>query len=237
MKIRNGFVSNSSSSSFLVAFDKVPESLEEVKNIMFPNEEYNKTEEGFEILNLANDIFKNLIKPLTKEEVLEIFKEGTSRYYGIERSREKEERSLRENGFKEESIKNLVSMYYFPKPSLEDCFCVDEKLYQNVLLEKEKTKQKEEEANDFCSSLKKTWSSQDPLIKNKIKEYYKQMSKEDKAEEKLAIKDGRHFFKKNKDKFIFYFEFSDHSFDGDYSPLESNDECWGNLKFICFSHH
>lgn len=35
MKIRNGFVSNSSSSSFLIAFNKMPESREEIKNFFF----------------------------------------------------------------------------------------------------------------------------------------------------------------------------------------------------------
>jgi len=35
MKVRNGFVSNSSSSSFIVAWNKKPESVEEVKNILF----------------------------------------------------------------------------------------------------------------------------------------------------------------------------------------------------------
>lgn len=39
MKIRNGFVSNSSSSSFVVAFPKVPESAEEVQNILFGDDE------------------------------------------------------------------------------------------------------------------------------------------------------------------------------------------------------
>lgn len=39
MKIRNGFVSNSSSSSFVVAFNKEPKTIEDVKKQMFGNEE------------------------------------------------------------------------------------------------------------------------------------------------------------------------------------------------------
>jgi len=37
MKVRNGFVSNSSSSSFLVVFDKMPEDVYEVHRLLFPN--------------------------------------------------------------------------------------------------------------------------------------------------------------------------------------------------------
>jgi hypothetical protein len=36
MKVRNGFVSNSSSSSFLVVFDKLPDNENELKELMFP---------------------------------------------------------------------------------------------------------------------------------------------------------------------------------------------------------
>ena len=35
MKIRNGFVSNSSSSSFVVAFPKMPKDVQELKQILF----------------------------------------------------------------------------------------------------------------------------------------------------------------------------------------------------------
>lgn len=40
MKIRNGFISNSSSSSFIVRLPKKPKTFEELKNSMFPNKEW-----------------------------------------------------------------------------------------------------------------------------------------------------------------------------------------------------
>lgn len=39
MKIRKGFVSNSSSSSFVVAFPSIPESVEDVKKILFDDDQ------------------------------------------------------------------------------------------------------------------------------------------------------------------------------------------------------
>lgn len=237
MKIRNGFVSNSSSSSFLVPFDKVPESLEELKNLMFPDKELNSIvkddDEGVSVFSLVRDIYKYLKDPLTDKEILKAFECGTVRYYGIETSEENERKSLKENGFEESSIDNLLELYYFPLPSLENYFCVDEKLYKATILEKIKTKQKLEEVN----KIRSLWNSKNILIKNKIKEYYDQVSKMHKVEKKLAKKDGKYFLEKNKGKVVFSFNFSDHTFDENYSPLESDDRYWGDLEHVCFSCH
>jgi len=39
-KVRNGFVTNSSSSSFIVAFDELPSSIEELQNLLFDDSQY-----------------------------------------------------------------------------------------------------------------------------------------------------------------------------------------------------
>ena len=63
MKIRNGFVSNSSSSSFLVMWDKKPKDTEELKNILFGDtksigDPY--SDNGYTTTELANTLFRDL---------------------------------------------------------------------------------------------------------------------------------------------------------------------------------
>jgi hypothetical protein len=79
MKTRHGFVSNSSSSSFIVIFDKEPTSKEELKNLLFPNNnmddyldfsDYN--EEKMTIEEVVHYVFAEL-KEANRKSLLGVF--------------------------------------------------------------------------------------------------------------------------------------------------------------------
>lgn len=87
MKIRNGFVSNSSSSSFVVAFDKKPKE-HELLDILFPLDKHKRREgvnspwgcesEGVDVYSATTIIWEQLKdqKPLTKKQILEEIQSG-----------------------------------------------------------------------------------------------------------------------------------------------------------------
>lgn len=73
MKIRNGFVSNSSSSSFIVAFPREPSSVEEVKETLFPNgdETYSYYEYHCSTQEVSETVWKDIQgqKPNNKDKI------------------------------------------------------------------------------------------------------------------------------------------------------------------------
>jgi len=95
MKIRNGFVSNSSSSSFLVAFDRTPESAEDLHDMMFPTECCVQECEGavmdsHEIAQAVYDrikINKTKFNPLQKHELYEFIEDGWSFYKATDKEK------------------------------------------------------------------------------------------------------------------------------------------------------
>jgi hypothetical protein len=86
MKVRNGFVSNSSSSSFIVGFPKLPSSPEELETMMFdkPGEvqPYDFCQ-STPTIDVARRVFKDMSDDnfkssrLTKRKALEVIQEGS----------------------------------------------------------------------------------------------------------------------------------------------------------------
>ncbi len=79
MKIRRGFVSNSSSSSFIVAFPRKPVDVEDLKEMMFGKQEWHYSsigEDDVPTLLIARKVFDRMGEPATSEEVFESIRGG-----------------------------------------------------------------------------------------------------------------------------------------------------------------
>ena len=83
MKIRNGFVSNSSSSSFVVAFPHKPETIEELKEMMFGKQEFHyisiygeKGQTDYPTQVIAEAVFNTIEERATEEQVIESIENG-----------------------------------------------------------------------------------------------------------------------------------------------------------------
>ncbi len=80
MKIRKGFISNSSSSSFVVAFPHKPESVEDLKTMMFGKQKWHYADiyDDKDILTklIAEKVLNKIKKEATKEEIYKSIKNG-----------------------------------------------------------------------------------------------------------------------------------------------------------------
>lgn len=81
MKLRFGFVTNSSSSSFLVSFDTVPQTIDELRKLMFGDRTHFPSAFGNEVyttLEIAEVVFRDMQKngPVTDEIIDNIYRYG-----------------------------------------------------------------------------------------------------------------------------------------------------------------
>lgn len=88
MKIRIGFISNSSSSSFIVAFSHKPKSVEDVREMLFGKQEWHYTghnwgDEPSDVSTqaIAQSVFNKIQKKATKKEMLDSIQNGWFDYY------------------------------------------------------------------------------------------------------------------------------------------------------------
>lgn len=86
MKVRKGFVSNSSSSSFVVAFPRKPESVEDVKEMMFGKQEWHYDsiyERDVPTHPIAEKVFAKMGSIATGEEIFESIRHGWFGSWGL----------------------------------------------------------------------------------------------------------------------------------------------------------
>jgi hypothetical protein len=81
MKIRNGFVSNSSSSNFIVVFDKKPKCEYDLRKVLFPNQNvfFNPYgNESWPITQVVDTIWEAIKgqRPNNKKAILDAIKQG-----------------------------------------------------------------------------------------------------------------------------------------------------------------
>jgi hypothetical protein len=83
VKIRAGFVSNSSSSSFVVAFPTIPHSVEEIKQLLFADKEiysyeFSPKDESYTTQRVSETVASDMMSqsPVTYDEIVETIRCG-----------------------------------------------------------------------------------------------------------------------------------------------------------------
>ncbi len=127
MKIRNGFVSNSSSSSFLVVFPREPKSAEEVRTMLFDENEklYGYYDDNYSVQHVAETVWSDICSQTpndiqaAKEELEGFDSVGSPEYDDFKHLPEKEVWEAYNNALKIYAGKKMKEFFNIRKLKLQ----------------------------------------------------------------------------------------------------------------------
>jgi len=261
MKTRNGFVSNSSSSSFVVAFPKRPKTLEEVKKFLFGDKNAEGEVEYYDskipVDQVAEQVLRDIQdikRSLSKKRIVKKFCSGWRYHYWV-------------NGSDDFDIVDGVPVFtkkYFDGEG-EPYFGNDKKALEELRIveieHNEKQKDYWEQYHYHQDRMKSKLGPQPDYSDKKAYKDYKTkldaIEKQDKEwqefrnnnnrfdddywkknkelTQKCAEADVEEFLEDNKGCFITSFEYSDN--DGDFFCLMEHGDIFKNLNHVRFNHH
>lgn len=244
MKTRNGFVSNSSSSSFLVFFDKRPESIEELNRMMFGTENMDTLLEYYgnpvEQRAVVENVFSDLQSQASPEEITKEF-QSDGRYshwdWGGHGKKFFDGEGEPFFGSNPELVQELKEEYL----KLNEVRDIKNKLHVEITSEIER---KIGERPAYSSSNYRTWQAQFSSEFNKHSKHSDYKDFEDVCHDlqikiyelrgKACEEDAKACIEANKNKKIYRFEYSD---DTNLGSLMEHYGIFDRLEHMRFSHH
>ncbi len=220
MKIRNSFVANSSSSSFIVIFKRKPRSAKDVLKALFPNyvreSSFNLYDYTATVGEIVDQVFTDLQEQrrATEKRIMEELSSGhegfqlyarkddISKYKDLERKNERDSNSYYKRYHEIRGRLGIEPMDSLPKVTKKNTKIFDE------------YKQNEKEWRQFNNAY---WEKREKLRK------------------KMARHSAKKFIEKHKDKWIAVVSYADE--DGNFFSLMEHGGIFDNIDHIRISHH
>lgn len=243
MKIRTGFVSNSSSSSFIVAFDKVPESSEEMMQQLFGPAA--KNDEIVEVYDasatqeqIAERVFSDCVEQKTNSRNIRKMLERLFeyRYYFSSSSRRPSPRPEEWWGTDAELLDELYEVSVEDDRASSEYWKKHHARIKEVLGTTDDTNDKAYKA--FLKRVEE-FETNDAFLKELKAEHYTQQNdrwrKQDELAKTLAKKDVAAFLKSMKGKTLKIFSYGDDR--GEFESILEHGNTFSALPHLTVSQH